>query len=141
MLKKWQLILMLFFSRFLNKQKGIDLRDSITVISNIMLHKAGLVSIEKFAYQANMSMRNFERRFSENIGISPKLYCRIIRFNHALELKLKNPKQNWSSIAQECGYFDQMHFIKDFKQFADGSPNTFLNQSPPPKENITRVIR
>jgi AraC-like DNA-binding protein len=130
-----------FLLYFLKKQKLITLNDSITLISNSMLKQAGYISIEKFAYDANMSMRNFERRFSENLGISPKLYCRIIRFNHALELKLKNPSTNWSSIAQECGYFDQMHLIKDFKEFAGASPHVLLNQTPPPKENFIGVKR
>lgn len=130
-----------FLLCFLRRQKTMELNDNITVISNIMSQRAGFVNVEKFACDANMSMRNFERRFSENLGISPKLYCRIIRFNHALELKVKNPAKDWTTIALESGYFDQMHFIRDFKEFAGNSPKNFMDQTPPVRENITLVRR
>jgi AraC-like DNA-binding protein len=130
-----------FLLYFLRKQKLVELNDNITVISNIMSQRAGVVSVEKFANEANMSIRNFERRFSQNIGISPKLYCRIIRFNYALELKQKNPTKDWTTIAYESGYFDQMHLIRDFKEFAGSSPKNFMNQTPPVTENITLVKR
>lgn len=128
-----------FLLYFLNRQKTYRLYDGITAISNIILKQKGQVNIEKLASDGNMSLRNFERRFFEQVGISPKLFSRIVRFNEALEIKIKNQKKNWTSIAQDCGYFDQMHFIKEFKLFAGGSPNTFLNQTPPPKENVTYI--
>ena len=52
----------------------------------------------------------------------PKLFARIIRFSKAYRLRENFPNMNWTSIAHECGYFDQMHFIRDFKEFAGVSP-------------------
>ena len=69
-----------------------------------------------------MSMRNFERKFREQVGTCPKLFCRTLRFNRALKLKLRAPGKCWTNIALECDYYDQMHMIRDFKKFGGMSP-------------------
>ena len=125
---------------YLKKQKSIDHKDSITCISNIIVKNTGTINIEKLAYTTNMSMRSFERHFTEQVGISPKLYCCITRFNHALALKVKNLQKDWTSIAFETGYFDQMHLIKDFKRFSGNSPLIFLKQTPLTKEVYTSRV-
>ncbi len=76
-----------------------------------------------------MSVRTFERRFTEQVGVAPKMYLKLFRLNQALHLRLLSPAKSWTAIAHECGYFDQMHFIKDFKQFTGLTPTQFtLNQ-------------
>lgn len=82
----------------------------------------GNVSIEKVASLACLSLRQFERVSTDRIGIPPKLFARLIRFSKAYRLREKFPLLSWSAIAHECGYFDQMHFIRDFKQFAGVAP-------------------
>jgi len=125
---------------YLKKQKSVDYKDAITAVSNLILSKAGVLNIEQLASEANMSVRSFERHFIEQVGISPKLFCCITRFNRAFALKLRNPHKDWTSIAYECGYFDQMHLIKDFKKFAGSSPSTFLKHTPLTKENYTSRV-
>lgn len=116
-----------FLLTFLNRQKvHNNICDRITATSNELCHNTPLSNIGQYAYKANMSIRNFERRFIEQVGISPKLYCRLARFNNALITKLKNPQKNWTSIAHACGYYDQMHMIKEFKQFAKLNPSHLL---------------
>lgn len=115
---------------YLKKQKSGNYKDGFAVVSNLIFKNEGSLNIEQLAYDMNMSKRNFQRRFAEQVGTSPKLFCCITRFNHALELKLKNPKSNWASIAYECGYFDQVHLVKDFKRFAGNIPSVFLKQTP-----------
>jgi hypothetical protein len=73
-----------------------------------------------------MSVRNFQRKFKEQVGISPKLYTKNFRFNESLKLKIMHPEQSWASVAYECGYFDQMHLIKDFKAFTGFTPFDFF---------------
>ena len=129
-----------YLLHYLKRQKSVDNKDSITRISNIILKSAGIINVEKLAYDANMSLRSFERCFSQQVGISPKLFCCITRFNHALGLKLKNPYKDWTSIVFEGGYFDQTHLIKDFKKFSGHTPLSFLKQTPLTKETyISRV--
>ena len=119
-----------FLLHFLHLQKAyINLYDGITFISNELFTNAPLLSIEQYAYKANMSVRNFGRRFTEQAGVSPKLYCRLLRFNKAINTKLRSPQTNWTSIAYKCGYYDQMHMIKDFKEFANVNPSALFQNN------------
>lgn len=88
-----------------------------------LVKKFGNLSMDYVAEQACMSLRQFERKSLERIGLSPKFYARMIRFSHAFKLKELFPNRPWIQIAYECGYFDQMHFIRDFKSFAGFTPS------------------
>jgi len=96
--------------------------------------------MDKLASVANMSFRNFERRFSEEVGIYPKLYARITRFFNAVENKMMNPAKKWTDIVYEGGFFDQAHFIKEVKTFSSKTPVELFALSPPPKEDVTEEV-
>jgi hypothetical protein len=55
-----------------------------------------------------MRIRQFERRFAEQLGLPPKRFARIVRFNAALKAKMTAPGRLWTDIAHEFGYYDQM---------------------------------
>lgn len=98
-----------------------------------LLRTNGNISIEKIASLACLSLRQFERISKERIGLPPKLFARLVRFSKAYRLRENFPHWNWTQIAYECGYFDQMHFIRDFKQFAGVAPGIMekeLNNTP-----------
>ena len=82
----------------------------------------GNVKMEKIASLACLSLRQFERLSKERIGVPPKVFARLVRFSKAYRMRENFPGMSWTSIAYECGYFDQMHFIRDFKEFAGISP-------------------
>lgn len=82
----------------------------------------GNIPIEQIASMACLSLRQFERVSKERIGLPPKLFARLVRFSKAYRLRENYPDWSWTQIAHECGYFDQMHFIRDFKQFAGVTP-------------------
>lgn len=124
----------------LRKQKSFEGNDWVTAISNKILRSGGSLPIESLAYEVNMSARSFERHFSESVGLSPKLFSSITRFNRAFGLKLQHPEMGWTSIAHACGYFDQTHMIKDFKRFAGNTPMHFLNQTPLAQEIYTTRV-
>ena len=88
-----------------------------------LVHASGNLSIEYVAAQACLSLRQFERKAYERLGLPPKLFGRMIRFSHAYKYKESAPHTSWSEIAHRCGYFDQMHFIRDFKFFAGRTPS------------------
>lgn len=87
-----------------------------------MLRFNGNISIEKIASLSCLSLRQFERVCKERIGVSPKFFARLVRFSNAWRLYEKSSNQSWTSIAHQSGYFDQMHFIRDFKEFAGVTP-------------------
>ncbi|MBL7709805.1 MAG: AraC family transcriptional regulator, partial [Chitinophagaceae bacterium] len=82
----------------------------------------GTMPVEKIASLACLSLRQFERVSKERIGLPPKLFARIVRFSKAYRLRENFTGMSWTQIAYECNYFDQMHLIRDFKQFTGVSP-------------------
>lgn len=125
-----------YLTKKLLAQKHKVHTNAITCASADILRNKGNVSIDALAVYVNMSLRNFERRFIEEIGITPKLYMRIIRFYNAIENKLAHPHKRWIDISYESGYFDQMHFIKEVKTFSSKTPSELFNETPPPRESV-----
>lgn len=82
-------------------------------------------SLDQLAQDACLSSRQFERKFLERTGVSPKFYSRIVRFNQAMKLKQKFPQLSWMHVAHDCGYFDHNHLLRDFKQFTGTIPTDF----------------
>jgi hypothetical protein len=70
-----------------------------------------------------LSQRQYRRRFEETVGLPPKLHQRILRFQRALDALGKRPI---ADVAIGCGYYDQAHLIRDFKQFAGLTPTAWL---------------
>jgi AraC-like DNA-binding protein len=104
-------------------------RTSIMKTAQHMLLQKGTVRIDVLAYHASLSVRQYERRFAEEMGLSPKLFARITRFQMALDAKRRAPACSWLSIAHEYGYFDQMHMIRDFQALGGDTPGQLLQQS------------
>ncbi len=115
--------------------------DSITAVSNSMTSPVSPLSVKRYADQTNMSLRNFQRRFKEQVGVPLKLYTRVFRFNECLKRKILQPDQSWTSIAYECGYFDQAHLIKDFKAFTGLTPAEFFNPLYPQRIQMMPITR
>jgi len=71
--------------------------------------------------------RQLERKFSSQIGMSPKQLGKVIRLQSALKMLLNQQSENLTEIAYESDYYDQAHFIKDFKEFTGTTPGAFLD--------------
>jgi AraC-like DNA-binding protein len=87
-----------------------------------LLKANGNLSVDKVASLACLSVRQFERISKDRIGMPPKLFARLVRFSKAYRMRENSAQLSWTSIAHQCGYFDQMHFIRDFKEFAGVAP-------------------
>ena len=87
----------------------------------------GQLSIKELADAYNMSTRTLQRKFAAKIGVSPKTFARIARFNYMLRLLKQQPKTDWMDLLYRSGYYDQMHFIKEFKQFTGVTPSKYLD--------------
>jgi transcriptional regulator GlxA family with amidase domain len=75
-----------------------------------------------------LGIRQFERRFRSEIGIPPRLYARIVRFEAALRRKAATPAMRWTDIAHALGYHDQMHMVHDFNRLSGDSPTAMCGQ-------------
>jgi len=90
----------------------------------------GLIPVETLAQQCFLSRRQLHRRFENAMGISPKLFSRIVRFQQVFTAMEQVPTEpEWSQIAYDTGYFDQAHFINDFREFSGMSPSQFFHQA------------
>ena len=75
--------------------------------------------------QIGMSPRRFIRLFNDEVGLTPKLFCRVQRFQEVLHIIRLGHISNWAVMASECGYFDQAHFIHDFRAFSGINPTAY----------------
>lgn len=84
------------------------------------------VEIGKLAAKAGWSDRHFIRTFSAQVGMTPKAYGRVRRFQSALVRIQKGKALDWAALAVDCGYYDQAHFIRDFRAFSGITPSAYL---------------
>ena len=89
-----------------------------------ILENNGLVSIKQLTDLTGTGERQLERRFKKDVGLSPKFYSRIIRFAHIFDLIQQKDKQ-WLDLVFESGFYDQSHFIKNFKEFTGEEPSKY----------------
>jgi len=95
-------------------------------IINTLIHTGGSTSVNELAKRSFLSTRQFERNFKTFSGFSPKLYSRIIRFQLATQ-QYGPGNKSLTDIAYDCGYYDQSHFIHDFKQFSGYHPRQYFS--------------
>jgi len=91
---------------------------------DLVFEENGMTTVQQISKELNFSQRQLERYFKKFIGLSPKLYMRIIRFNYIFEL-IKNKDTNWQDLVFESGYYDQSHFIKNFQEFTGEDPTKY----------------
>ena len=90
-------------------------------------HKdAGLLSSAKVAETVNLSQRRLIELFRNEVGVTPKLYCRVQRFRAVIRTIEHQDHVDWADIAISSGYTDQSHFIHDFREFSGLRPTEYL---------------
>jgi AraC-like DNA-binding protein len=124
------------FNKFQRSQRRSEPIDKIT---HLLQASHGPGGLEYLASQACLSFRQFERKFRERMGISPKLFMRIQRFNRALDAKEKHPALDWQAIALGCGYADYQHMVKNFKQFGGATPVSLLQAAAQAPERLLHL--
>lgn len=77
--------------------------------------------------QIGLSQRHFIQLFSQQVGLTPKRFCRVQRFQASLCQIHTADEIDWLDVAHQCGYYDQAHFNHDFQAFAGFSPTTYLH--------------
>jgi len=100
----------------------------IQTAAKLLHHTKGEYRISELAEYCQVSARQLERGFRHVIGTSPKVFARTIRFQEAQRRLMFNPDADLSSLTYECGYFDQAHFIKDFREFTGKTPTEYAEQ-------------
>jgi AraC-like DNA-binding protein len=113
-----------FLLEKLNDKSTIDQIVKSTV--DTMLSAKGSLSLNEILKDTASKRRQLERNFAKQIGISPKQLSKAIRLQATLKLLLSQSTESLTDIAYESEYYDQAHFIKDFKEFTGVTPKEFL---------------
>jgi AraC-like DNA-binding protein len=85
-------------------------------------------SVRYVARDVGLCQRRFRNVFAAQVGLTPKVFCRILRFHRVRALADQIEKPDWAQIASTCGYFDQSHLINDFQEFSGFSPAEYLRR-------------
>jgi len=101
--------------------------ETITPITQFIEYWQGLVSVDDVAEQHNVSLRTLERIFSKTVGIPPKEFINIIRFQHvAKKLQQADTDLHLLQIATDMGYYDHSHFTREFKRYSGLTPSELI---------------
>ena len=98
---------------------------SIDHASRLMMDSGGRTRIDALIERSDLSARQFQRRFAAQVGLTPKLYARMIRFDYAMRAHRDDPSRPWTDIVHEAGYFDQAHFIRECRAMVGVPPSRF----------------
>ena len=101
----------------------------ISHIVELIKQTHGNISVHQMSSEACLCRKQFERVFAEHVGISPKQYLKIIRFQFVLFQKQQNNDLNMTELSYDSGYFDQSHFINDFKSFSGMTPKQYFSKN------------
>lgn len=118
---------------------------AIRISLQILGSAGGGATIRDVAQEVGVCKRHFIRLFRAEVGLTPKLFCRLLRFQRARVLAQQfatvrpdraEPREvpsvlDWADLATTCGYFDQSHLINDFEEFSGLSPTQYLRQYQP----------
>jgi AraC-like DNA-binding protein len=95
---------------------------AVRVGLDVSIRTHGRAKVRDIARAVNLSQRRFIEVFTDEVGLTPKLFGRVRRFQHAVALSREATNVDWPQLAVECGYFDQPHFIHEFVEFSGLSP-------------------
>jgi AraC-like DNA-binding protein len=91
----------------------------------------GRIGVDRLAKELGCSRKHLTVRFRREFGMSPKLFARVTRFDHAVQLLRQDRAASLADLASACGYADQAHLTRDFREFAGSAPTAFLRRKLP----------
>lgn len=97
-------------------------------IARLIRRAGGAPPVAELAARAGLSPRQLQRRFVEQVGLAPKLYARSVRFEAVLASRERQPGLTWAALAQQHGYFDQAHLLRDAHAFTGAPPSALMGQ-------------
>lgn len=104
---------------------GVDVSGLIAFI----VERRGHVSVQRLSEWTGVSRQHLTRVFRDAVGVTPKLYCRLVRFQTGLVYAGRGSSVDWADVAQRLGYADQSHMIAEFKQFSSLTPLQLASRS------------
>jgi AraC-like DNA-binding protein len=104
--------------------------DCVDHAARLLRRSRGTLGLDALATASGLGRRQLQRRFIAQVGLTPKLYARILRFDALLAARDARPGRSWTDLAHAHGYFDQAHLQRDFHSFAGTAPGGFATPLP-----------
>lgn len=113
------------WSHFQDQRSDAQVAEAVRLLEQ----SHGCITLQSLEAKLNLSMRRLEQRFRSQVGISMKQFAKILRVRFAAEAMLHLPADgSLTDVAYDAGYFDQAHFIREFKSFVQMTPGQFAKQ-------------
>jgi len=119
--------LMELLRRNIKKYEAARISKIISCINN----SKGNMNIDELSDKACLSRKQFERTFTKCIGTTPGNFLRVVRFQHAIFTRQRKPNTPLANLASECGFYDQSHFVSEFKTLSGLTPGKFFSGCEP----------
>lgn len=100
----------------------------VSHIINSIKSAKGLIDIDSLSREACLSRKQFERVFAKHVGSTPKQYLKTARLQYSLHLKGQDKNMSLTQLAYNCGFYDQSHFINEFKVQTGHTPSQYFSQ-------------
>jgi len=100
--------------------------DRVEMAARMLLRSGGQIRIDALAAWAELSERQFARRFAAQVGLAPKHYARTARLSAILEARRRKPAARWTDLAHAAGYADQAHFVRECRDLTGAPPSDFF---------------
>jgi AraC-like DNA-binding protein len=115
--------------------RGSEIHAGVQAAGQAISLGNGRIDLRELSRRTGFSREYLIRRFREQVGLTPKAYANILRFNHALT-SARQGNASWAEIAHACGYYDQSHLIHDFQRYAGRAPSSLLQDQRPDAASV-----
>ncbi len=111
--------------------RPLDLHPAVCYALHQFCRESHAIAVAAVTDRLGLSPRRFIRLFHDQVGVTPKAFCRVRRFQRVLSAIRDAQTVQWSQIALDAGYYDQSHFIHDFQEFSGFTPAAYLKLATP----------
>jgi AraC-like DNA-binding protein len=116
--------------------RGFDHHDAVGFALHRFMAAPHVTTMASVSEDIGLSPKRFIQVFRDETGFTPKVFCRIRRFHRALDRMEGLESVEWANVALDCGYFDQAHFIHDFRAFSGINPSSYLAGRTPHRNHV-----
>jgi AraC-like DNA-binding protein len=106
-------------------ERARPMSQCVSWVWQLLVESDGRIAIGELAADIGYSRKHMTAQVREQLGLPPKMLGRILRFSRAIQAAEANQEVRWAAVAQDCGYFDQAHFIRDFVAFSGLTPSEY----------------
>lgn len=116
-----------FESFYLSNREDSKMSPLVSFVIKKINRTYGEIRVQDLADEAGYSTRHINNQFKKHVGLAPKMYIRIVRFQRSFELIRSQKNTDFAELAEDVGYYDQAHFINEFKEFSLKTPSQIIN--------------